>query len=196
MQYLFQHITPLLLNTAKAVRMSTTPPNVSTKLEITTGPPKSSRGPHSEAVEARMWTWPHAPPENAVGLSHLLRANRATRDPKANTQRAPRLRSCCARLASVCVTPYLVRGRFGLQSPAPEFRDGVQLIRANVLTSPKSGNIICWIDCRAVGLDGLRATYGPWKSIHAGAHAAVSKGRYLIAHSRRVPTSSTLAMSG
>jgi hypothetical protein len=62
-----QEMTPTFLNIENATR-TFKPPNGQAKLEFTTGLTKASRGTHDEFLEARLWLWPHAPPEHALEL--------------------------------------------------------------------------------------------------------------------------------
>jgi hypothetical protein len=112
MLYLFQYMRPRFLSTASAVR-TFRPPDGPTKLEFTTYLAKASRGPHNEAVDARMWVWPHSPPGNAAEQSRLSLAQLHGRV----LQR--QIRSTRPHYAAVMcnshaqVIPYPVHGRLG-----------------------------------------------------------------------------------
>jgi hypothetical protein len=85
-------------------------PNWPTKLKFTTAPPKASRGPHNEPAEARMRLWPHAPPENAMGLSRLPLAQLRRRMLKRQIRNERSDRAPAVRDSHAHATPYPVHG--------------------------------------------------------------------------------------
>jgi hypothetical protein len=109
MLYLFECMTPIFLNTVNALR-TLGPQNGPKKLEFTTSPPKTSRAPHNEAVDARLWLWPHAPPENVVGRSRLSLAQLRRRVLQKQVRNGRPDYAVAVRESHAHVTPHPVHG--------------------------------------------------------------------------------------
>jgi hypothetical protein len=113
-----------------------------------------ARGPHNDTVDARLWIWPHSPPEKAAGQSLLSLALLRRRVLQRQIHNAPRC-AAVVRDSPAHTIPYPVHGRLAPQSLAPIFRECARLTRANLRGVTKRGNKK--VSIRLPGPSGLTA---------------------------------------